>query len=328
MLRSYAALIAGTIANAVAGTILSYALQSYRPAPSLARWRDALRFSRWLLLSNVLHAAYRRADAFSISKLLGAGAVGVYSVAFEIAALPAELLLLPIRRALLPGYAQLARDADRLRAVFVDGFALTLLFVMPVAVGMALTADSLVRIVLGTRWLDAIPLIQVLAFLGCFRACSSNFSQVYVALGRPQLTTRTIAVTAALGVPLIVGGAYFGGALGAAYMVTAAGAFNVVITFTLATRLLGLSSARIVGPVARTALATAAMAAPVLAIGLWWGQAGSARLLAVKFVTQVFVGACVFVSAQWLLWRISGSPRGPESQIIGFGRGWLAKLLP
>jgi O-antigen/teichoic acid export membrane protein len=325
MLGTYTALVAGVLASALAGTILSFVMHVYRPSLSLVRWRDVLRFSRWLLLSNLLHALYRRADSFFIGKLLGAGPLGVYTVAFEVSALPSELLVLPIRRALLPGYSALSRDIDVLRVVFVDSFGLMLLFVMPVAVGLALTADALVPILLGSRWLDAIPLIQILAFLGCFRACSSNISPLYVALRRPELVSRTIAITAAIGVPLIVSGAYFGGLLGAAWMVTAAGAFNVVIAFTFAARLLRMPAVRVFSPIWRTTLATAAMATPVLAIGLSWREADSTASAIVKLAAQVSIGCVTFVIAHWTLWRLWGFPRGPESQIVAAGREWFAK---
>jgi O-antigen/teichoic acid export membrane protein len=326
MVGTYAALVAGVVTSALAGTILSFVMQSYRPSLDLARWRDILGFSRWLLLSNLLLAFYRRADGFFIGKLFGASSLGTYTVAFEISAMPSELLILPIRRALLPGYARLAKDLDALRSVFFDSFALTLLFVIPVAAGLALTADSLVRILLGPRWLDTIPLIHVLAFLGCLRACSSNISPLYVALGRPELVSRTIAITTAIGVPLIVSGAYFGGPLGAAYMVTAAGAFNVIIAFAFAAQLLRLPVQSAFGPVWRTMLATVAMAVPVLAIDLIWSELDSTGSALAELVAQVSIGGVTFVAAQWALWRLWGFPRGPESQIVAAGRAWFSSL--
>jgi O-antigen/teichoic acid export membrane protein len=323
--RSYVALVAGMFASALAGAILSFVMPAYRASFSLARWREVLRFSRWLLLSNLLLALYRRADAFFIGRFLGAGPLGVYTVAFEVSALPSELLVLPIRRALLPGYARLAGSIDALRVVFFDSFALTLLFVIPVAAGLALTADSLVYAVLGPRWTDTIPLIQILAFLGCLRACSSNISPLYVALGRPELVSRTIAITTAIGLPLITFGAYFGGLLGAAYAVTAAGALNVIIAFALAASLLRLPARTVFGPAWRTTLATVAMAMPVLAIGSPWGAPDSVESALARLVAQASTGCVTFVVAHWVLWRLWGSPHGPESQIIAAGREWFAK---
>ena len=234
--------------------------------------------------------------------------------------------MLPIRRALLPGYSKLSGDIDELRSVFVDGIGLTLLFVIPLAAGLAATADSLVRILLGPRWLETIPLIHILAFLGCLRACSSNIAPLYVALGRPQLVSRSIAITAAVGVPLIACGGYFGGLTGTAYAVTAAGAFNVVISFAFAARLLRLSATRLIGAVGRTTLATVAMTALVVAIGLWWDQPESTGSAVSKFVAQVSIGGMIFIAALLALWRLWGCPYGPESQIVAVGQKWFATL--
>jgi O-antigen/teichoic acid export membrane protein len=273
-----------------------------------------------------MHAFSRRADGFIISKLLGAGPLGVYTLASEIAAMPVELLVMPIRRALLPGYARLSKEIEQLRALFFDGFVLTLLLVIPLAVGMALTADSIVRLVLGSRWLEAIPLIQTLAFLGCFRACSSNIVPLYLALGRPELVMRTTMITVAIGLPLVVAGVYVGGIGGAAYAVTLAGALNVVVAFALAASSLRLSSRKLWAPVTRTVVAAAAMSVLVLGIDRSFGAPETAFSLLAQFLTQVLAGAAAFSIAHWLLWRLWGSPRGPESQIVSASRGLLARL--
>ncbi len=176
LFRTYLALALGMVVTAAARVVLSYTMHPYRPTLTLSRWRETLSFSVWLLFANILGSLYRRADTFLISKLAGAVPLGVYSIAHEISSLPTSELVAPVRRAILPGYAKMAREPERLRATFVDGFALIFLFSTPIAAGIGLTADPLVRLFLGSKWLDAIPLTQILALFGLFALARRTYS--------------------------------------------------------------------------------------------------------------------------------------------------------
>lgn len=322
LLRSYVALLLGMFATAASRVALSFALHPYRPRPDLARWREVIEFSRWLLAANIMRTLYRRADAFFISKLAGAGPLGIYSVAFELASVPGQLLIMPVHRALLPGFARLAAQPERLRKLHADSFALIMLVVLPVAVGMALTADPLVRLLLGERWLDVIPLLRVLAFVGCLRALSSNIAPLFLALNKPHMITLLAGIIFVFGTPLIGFGTWYGGVLGAAYAITAAGVVNTVATFALANRLLGIRIRRVLAPVWRSALATLVMCLPVYWFGSLFGQPPSNVLLFAKLLTQVIVGAVSFVGVLLSLWWLGGAGDGPERTILRTVNTW------
>ena len=73
--RDYWALVAGIIGGGTIQVALSYIMHGYRPRLSLARWREIMHFSKWLLLNNVCNFAYARCDTFVLGKLAGAQAV-------------------------------------------------------------------------------------------------------------------------------------------------------------------------------------------------------------------------------------------------------------
>ncbi|MGI9508206.1 MAG: oligosaccharide flippase family protein, partial [Geminicoccaceae bacterium] len=124
--RNYWALVGGMVAGKVWRLGASYAMHPYRPRLSLASWRELFAFTKWLLLHNILMFFRNRADRLVIGKMLGAATLGVYTLAYDLANLATTELMAPIRRALLPGYAKLAGQSERLRAAFVDVFGLTL----------------------------------------------------------------------------------------------------------------------------------------------------------------------------------------------------------
>ncbi len=137
-------MVFGILIGQLAGVLLSYAMCAYRPRLSLSVWRELIHFSKWLLLNNVLHFTYHRVDTFVIGRLVGAQSLGLFRMAYEIASLPTTEMVAPIRAAILPGYAKLASDQERLRASFAATFGTIVMVAAPVAVGIGLTADSLV----------------------------------------------------------------------------------------------------------------------------------------------------------------------------------------
>jgi len=323
VLRNYWALVVGTVAGQLAAVALSYTMCAYRPRLALSAWRELIRFSRWLLLNNILHVLYHRIDTFVIGRYAGAQPLGLFRVALEIASLPTTEMVAPIRSAILPGYAKLAADRGRLRADFVTTFGIIVIVAMPLAVGLALTADSLVRLLLGGQWLDAIPLLEVLCIAGAINVCTANTWPVFIALGRPWINTALMALGVALLVPLLFWSVLKAGAIGAAWAITTVAGIMLASNLFAVLRLLGLSGGQLLAQVWRTLLAVVVMSGAMLGVEAAWpygeGAFATASLLAGKIVT----GAATYLTSLWLLWRLTGSQDGPEQVLISFVRAWL-----
>ena len=116
LLRNYWALVIGALSGSLAFVVFSYTMHPYRPRFSLARIRDVVRFSSWLLANNLLYYAQRRSYAFVIGKILDSTSLGLYSLAREVSALATSELAVPIRRALLPGLSAIAMTRVRCAA--------------------------------------------------------------------------------------------------------------------------------------------------------------------------------------------------------------------
>jgi O-antigen/teichoic acid export membrane protein len=321
LLRSYLALVLGMVVTAAARLALSYTMHPYRPTLALSRWRETLSFSVWLLFANILGSLYRRADTFLISKLAGAVPLGVYTIAHEISSLPTSELVAPIRRAILPGYAKIAREPERLRATFVESFALIVLFSTPIAAGIGLTADPVVRLFLGSKWLDAIPLIQILALFGLFRSCTANVFPAYAAIGQPRLEALVTFAGAVVGVPLLTWGTYRWGVVGTAWTSTVAAAVHATINLAMASRVLKLSLKTVLSAIWRTAGAVAAMTVLVFLVGNSWPEANAPVALAAKLTALAAVGGASYVVVHLALWRICGRPEGAERYVLAAVQG-------
>jgi PST family polysaccharide transporter len=202
--RSYWALVIGSAAGRIAGVMLSYGMQSFRPRPSLACARELFSFSGWILANNIAGVLLSRVPHFIVGRVYGAQALGSYSVGAEISQLAHTELVAPINRALFPGFARLAGDPQAFRRICVDATAAVFSIVLPVTVGMVALAESFVLVLLGPNWSATVPLIQVLAFAGAVSALTSNNFAAYLALGRPNLLTITLVTRLVVFVAMVL----------------------------------------------------------------------------------------------------------------------------
>lgn len=317
ILRSYWALVIGMVSSMVAKVVFSYAMHPYRPRLSLARWRDIMEFSKWLLANNVLGFLLTRGDTFFISKLVGAHGLGLYAVAHEISNMPTSELIAPIRRAIFPGYARLADDRPALRESFIAGWALILSLGVPMALGIWLVGDPLVRVFLGPKWLDAIPLIQVLAIYGLMTTFSTNSGPVYLALGKPKILTCLMAGGAVVLFPLLYWGTSQAGAYGAAWALVTTWTVWVVADLSIISRLLNIRARQFLSAGWRTGFAAAFMVIAVLGIQGWVRvtDAGFFELV-YELALSILIGAAAYAGSHLLAWQLAGRPDGPECGIL------------
>lgn len=326
VLRNYWALVIGHVSASVALLVLSYTMHPFRPRLSLARAREVVRFSRWLLANNVLYYAQRRGFAVVIGRILDAASLGVYSVAREVSALATSELATPIQRALLPGIAALGDDAGAARRAFLEGLALIVMLTLPVTVGLALVADPLVRAVFGPKWIDAIPVMQILAVAGVARVCSANSDAHLLARKQPHLTTLMACFGAVVGVGSMVFAAARWGVIGAAWAASATAACQLVLNYVVMWRATGVTPGAVIAAIWRSLAACVAMSAAVAALvprwpsaptplGPWW-ELGCASVL----------GAVTYVAAHLALWRLAGAPAGPERHALRVASAAAARL--
>jgi teichuronic acid exporter len=144
--------------------------------------RPALHFSGQLLFSRLAWYSWSNADFFVVGKVLGEKALGHYTLAWNLASIPVEKLS-SILLSVTPGlFAQLkVANGEMKRSLLgiMEGVALV---GFPVAVGLALIAEDLIRVVLGTKWVPALRPLELLAAVACLRMIGPVFSQALVFL--------------------------------------------------------------------------------------------------------------------------------------------------
>ena len=83
-LRSYWALVWGTLFGGASSVMVSYIMHPYRPCICLSSARELFSFSGWLFAANMIYFLNGRAPDFIIGKLVGAQGLGFYNLALSL----------------------------------------------------------------------------------------------------------------------------------------------------------------------------------------------------------------------------------------------------
>lgn len=323
-LRNYWALVAGTIAGKLASVWISYRAHPYRPRFALGASRELFMFSKWLFFSNLVFFLHNRAPDFILGRTVGAYTLGIFKVAAEIAVTPSTELIAPLNRAAYPAYARLAADLGELRHRFIALFGGIAVVALPVSIGLALLAEPTVRVLLGPKWLEAVPLIQLLSGAGLASALESNLFLVLLALGRPKLTTMISAAMVVVSLPSLVFASLAYGAVGAAWTYLIVSVLVQIPLYLVFYRVTGIRAVQHLATLGRPLLASAIMTAAVLA--------SRHSLLATfpevppiaELAVCVTIGALVYTFALLALWAAAGRPAGAEATVLAKLRQYMS----
>jgi O-antigen/teichoic acid export membrane protein len=303
ILRNYWALAAGIVAGKFLSTTLSYLVHPYRPRPSLAGIQDLIRFSAWIFLTNFANFVAIRLSDFVLGRLSGARALGLYNLSREIGALATSEFVSPINRAAYPGYAKLANDRATLRSVFVEAMGLITFIAIPAGFGVAAVDAPLILLAFGQAWVDAIPIVSILAIYGAATAIASNSGYVYLSIGRPHVLTALVAGHVVLLIPALILMAGSWGAIGAAWAVLIVELVFLPISVAVLLRVLSLPAtiflSAIWRPIAGAAIMFFAVRKVVELVETVIGAGNALQLL-----SGIATGVVVYFGTVFLLWRL------------------------
>ncbi|MBU4398814.1 MAG: MOP flippase family protein [Planctomycetes bacterium] len=204
------ALAIGSLVGTAVCTLLYQALSQWRPR-LIFRWsevRSVFSFGANITGFSLFNYFARNADNFIIGAFLGAGPLGFYSLAYGILLKPRDAVTNVLMRVLFPAFSRMQDDDARLKAVYLRACGAIAFVTFPMMLGLMVVAHPFVQVVLGEKWLPAVPLIYVLAPLGMIQSIWSTVGQLYLAKGRADWQLRwglfsgiIIMVSFLIGVP-------------------------------------------------------------------------------------------------------------------------------
>ena len=263
------ALIAQQLTQAFVSSTLLWIASPWRPRVRFSRRsaRSLGSFSAYLVGHRLLYYLHRNADNILIGRFIGAAALGAYTLAYNIMLVPMSRISGPVQKVLGPSFARLQDERERIAAAWVRVVRLIAMIAVPAMFGLIVVAPDFVPVVLGDRWEPAVPLIQILAWVGVLQALQSINTDILQALGRASTIFRfTVLFSGAHIIAFAIGLQW--GVIGVAAAYAISSTLVEPIYTWLTARALGVSAWRVVAGVRGVFEAAVLMAACMFVLRL------------------------------------------------------------
>ncbi|MBT2572885.1 MOP flippase family protein [Bacillus sp. ISL-51] len=144
-------------------------------------------FGAFQLSSRLVNRLGANIDMILIGGFMGAEALGIYNLAYQIVTLPVLKINPIITRVAFPVFAKNKHENSVLREGFLNMTKMLALVSFPLLLGLVSVSDAFVASVFGEKWLAAVPVLNVLAIVGILRVLMNPNGSVLLAKGRADL---------------------------------------------------------------------------------------------------------------------------------------------
>jgi O-antigen/teichoic acid export membrane protein len=295
-------LIAQDLAAGVVSTAGLWILSSWRPRFTFsgASTRTLAKFGGNTVGARVLNDITATFDNVLVGRFLGATPLGLYAITYKTILIPLGRIALPIQEVLFPAMARMQDEAERLRHAWLRASVVTAAIAAPMLAGLVIVAPDFTRVVLGSRWLSATPLIQIMSIVGLAQVLQATGWSAFAARNKAFRQLRYSIVATTINVGGFALGLHWGlKGIAICYATTSTVLFIAYTSMTLA--LIGSSWIEYLRAMRGIAVATAVMAATALGVRsmLLTGHVAAP----VRLVVCIVAASIVYVSVVLLVDR-------------------------
>ncbi len=189
--RSPVALIIGLLISAVVEVIMSFLLVGPRPrfAFDKKQARTILHRGKWVTGFGIFDYFFTQGDNIAVGRILGEASLGVYDIAYTISMTPITEIVGVFYQVTFPVYVKIIKDKGRLLRAFWRTFSVSSILVIGLSLGIFVFAKQIVYTFLNPTWVDAIPAIQMLSFVGMVRGLTMSVNSLFMALQKQRYVT-------------------------------------------------------------------------------------------------------------------------------------------
>ncbi|MFN0315994.1 MAG: MOP flippase family protein [Burkholderiales bacterium] len=298
------ALVWGALANSITKNLLFGLSASGRWVPRL-KYRTSdlpeyLRFGLFQTGQRALNFVTANIDFLLIGAFLGAHALGIYSLAFNLVTLVSSKISSVVNRVLFPVLSQVQQDIERVKRGFLKLQQTTSMLSFPVLLGTFAVAPVAVPLFFGGKWQESIHILQILTVVGLGRAIAGTVGPLLLVFGRTDLGFRWSVMVVVLQAPAIYAGLNLGGVEGVAIAFASMVCVFVVLNYSVLIRnLLRISLNEYVTQIWPFLSMSLAMAALVMGAS----HTTNNLTLTTQFAVLVTVGASSFIAMLWYFQR-------------------------
>lgn len=223
--------------------IFNFSLVKWRPSFSFSYGsiKSYLNFSLPLFGENSLNYFVRNIDNLLIGKLLGDITLGYYSKAYSLMLLPVRQISGSIANVMFPSLSIIKNDKPKVWVGYMNVVKIVSFVNFPIMISLYFFATEIVLILFGSQWLEVIPIIKALCFVGSIQSIATLAGSIYNSQGQTKLQFKVGLFSKAIMSTAIVYGLFNGGIFSMILYYTITSSIAFVVELYFVTKILNYS---------------------------------------------------------------------------------------
>lgn len=203
----------------------------WRPALSWSRdaFNDIFGFGVYTTFTEVVNYFISSSDYLILGKILGAGPLGIYSIAYLLTDTIRGQLMAMTNTVIYPIYGKHQSDPLSLKRYYLKIIEYNSIVVYPVMLFLILFGEEFLLFVVGERWISAAAPMRILSLAMMVHMMVNSNTVLIRGLGRPGLELTLQLVKSLFFIPAVFLGVYWYGVLGCAWAILINKVFAVIL---------------------------------------------------------------------------------------------------
>lgn len=288
----WAVVVQYVLADIVALAVMATLSRPPLPSLNMRPLRGVMGFGMRVFGSSLLGFLARNADDILVGRVLGPGALAMYSISYRLILAPVQLVGMGVGRVLVSAIAH--RPSMEQRQTLVLRCLSGISFVaVPAMLLVSASSSDLVHLILGPAWVEAIPVLAISCLTGARQALTAVNAPILTGFERGDILLKFTFIASVVQVSGIVIGLNWG-IVGVASGYAIAGLMLTPYLMHVQGRLTGLSLITQTMTVGPFVLCAVAASFPYLSL----------YMLDMNHLTRLSLGSLVYCLSYLLLLRI------------------------
>ncbi len=178
-LQSASGLVLALVAAALVEVFISFTIFKQRPVFNYLSSRAKIIFdnAKWLSVGSLLQYLVQNIDDFLIGAITNTHLLGIYHNSYSMTHKATYEIAKSTHYGTIPVYTKITDNFNRLKKAFARSLGITLLIALLIAIPIFIWNQTVVTLLLGEKWLEAIPIIRPLIVAGLVETlCMASYT--------------------------------------------------------------------------------------------------------------------------------------------------------
>lgn len=199
------ALVVQQILNQIVITVVLWFTLKWRPKFifSIKRIKVLFTFGSNMLISGLLDTLYNNLRNIVIGKVYTPNMLGIYNRGQQFPQLIVNNIDGSIQSVMLPTLSEEQENKERIKHIVRRSITTSSFIILPIMLGMAVTAESIVRVLLTDKWISCVPYIRIFCFTYALMPIHTANLQAIKALGHSNIFLKLEIIKKSIGILIL-----------------------------------------------------------------------------------------------------------------------------